>query len=196
MQKSKKIIIILSAIIVVLILVVILAVINKNRTENASNPSRGENKIAQKEAEEENDVYAKNADFEEIAKDIEKKKGTSQIEAEDLIKLGVSYYNMNKLDRAVGAYKEAIEKDPQNALAYGNLGNVLRDKGDYREAEEQFRKAIEISPGFVSAYVSLAVMFRSLEDDKVAALQVLSQGLANNPGNGILQNLLDNYKKT
>ena len=199
MQKSKKIIIISSAIVIVLIAVlVIFIIINKKSNGNIpqAEDKTAQEGIGEEEITGENNVWAKDADFEKIAKDIEKKKSVNEVDAEDLIQLGVSYYNMNELDKAAEAYKTAITKDPKNALAYSNLGNVLRDKNDYRGAEEQYRKAISISPEFTSAYVALAVMFRALEDNKPAALKVLNEGLAKNPGNGILQGLLDDYKKT
>ena len=78
-------------------------------------------------------------------------------------------------------------------MAYGNLGNVLRDQGDYRGAEEQYRKAFTVDATFINGYTALAFMLFSLENKPTQAIQVLQQGLVANPGDGILVGLLEQY---
>ena len=38
-------------------------------------------------------------------------------------------------------------------MAHSNLGNVLRDLGKLKEAEIYTRKAIELNPDFLDAYL-------------------------------------------
>ena len=54
-------------------------------------------------------------------------------------------------------YRKAIELDPSNAVAHGNLGNLLSDdvRKDYDGAEKMLRKAIELDPKHAYAHNSL-----------------------------------------
>ena len=55
-------------------------------------------------------------------------------------------------------YESATKQDPKNASVWNNLGNVYRDLKNYAAADEAYRKAFEIDPSFVNAYVNLATM--------------------------------------
>lgn len=55
-------------------------------------------------------------------------------------------------------YEAAAKLDPKNASVRNNLGNVYRDLKNYASAEEAYRKAFEVDPSFVNAYVNLATM--------------------------------------
>ncbi len=50
----------------------------------------------------------------------------------------------DSFEQAERLYRRAIELDPQLAIAYTNLGNILFRRGDERGAEEFYRKALEI----------------------------------------------------
>ena len=56
---------------------------------------------------------------------------------------------------AVTYCRKAIELDPDYALAYYTLGNVLCDQGKHEEAIEAYRKAIQLEPDFFLAYSKL-----------------------------------------
>ena len=56
---------------------------------------------------------------------------------------------------AVTYCRKAIELDPDYALAYYTLGNVLCDQGKHEEAIGAYRKAIELKPDFFLAYSDL-----------------------------------------
>ena len=51
-----------------------------------------------------------------------------------------------RLEEAIALYREAIEKNPNFAWYYHDLGEALIALGDPKEAIECYRKAVEISP--------------------------------------------------
>ncbi len=74
---------------------------------------------------------------------------------------------------AIGEYRAAqhVHADRPNALT--NLGTLAMAEGNAQDAEASFRKAIEVGPYFLPAYVNLADLQRALgrEDDAEATLR-------------------------
>jgi tetratricopeptide (TPR) repeat protein len=69
-----------------------------------------------------------------------------QPEAMSWFQLGVANANSGRLDEAIGAYKTAIELDPDYDLAMFNLGGAYWNNGDLIEATRVWRIAIEKFP--------------------------------------------------
>lgn len=64
-------------------------------------------------------------------------------------------------DRSLDAYFGAIEQfGMQYALPYENAGNIYKLRGDFKKAEEMYKKAIEVTPGEPDLYVRLAELYR------------------------------------
>jgi Flp pilus assembly protein TadD len=59
---------------------------------------------------------------------------------------GAAYFNGKRPGDAVRAFREATERDPEDAMAFSNLGNVLLRTGDAAGAEKAFREAIRLRP--------------------------------------------------
>jgi tetratricopeptide (TPR) repeat protein len=72
------------------------------------------------------------------------------------VKLGVSYREIGKLDKAEQSFNKAIELNPLNVEAYTGLGRVYTSWGRYLQAEEYFKKAIALRPEFDGVYYDLA----------------------------------------
>src|SRR5262245_27754727 len=53
---------------------------------------------------------------------------------------------LNKLDDAIAEMQGAIKNDPTQLKAYATLGTMQVIKGDRREAESAFRRAVELAP--------------------------------------------------
>ncbi|RMF97631.1 MAG: tetratricopeptide repeat protein, partial [Candidatus Schekmanbacteria bacterium] len=60
--------------------------------------------------------------------------------------IGKIYYEKGELDKAIEAYKMAIEKLPKDTLAYNDLAVVLTEKGLIEEAVEELKKALKLEP--------------------------------------------------
>lgn len=80
-------------------------------------------------------------------------------DADLLLYLSNSYIGANKIDVAKQAFKEGVEKEPENKYYRYNYGVLLLGDEDYPAAEEQFKKAIEIDPNYENAVYNLAVTY-------------------------------------
>jgi Tfp pilus assembly protein PilF len=105
--------------------------------------------------------------------------------------LGVEYFRARRVEAAVEELRKALVADPDNAEAYNMLGLIALNQGhDYvaqaesadclnghdgelvrqdaarrfREAEQQFRKAVALRPEFPTAWNNLAVASLQLQD--------------------------------
>ena len=53
-------------------------------------------------------------------------------------------------------------------MAHSNLGIILKDHGNLKEAESSYRKAIAINPDFANAHYNLANILKDLGNLKEA----------------------------
>ena len=60
--------------------------------------------------------------------------------------LGNLYFDTNKYDRAIVAYKKSLELNPQNADVWTDMGVMYRRSGNPTEALSSFEKAIQLNP--------------------------------------------------
>jgi eukaryotic-like serine/threonine-protein kinase len=74
------------------------------------------------------------------------------------LNISADYYRgvTGELDKAVQTYQETIESYPRVPGAYGNLGVVYADQGQYEKAVEITRRAMRLAPDRVSHYSNLA----------------------------------------
>ena len=68
----------------------------------------------------------------------------------------VALYATGDLNEAKKQYEAAISMRGDDVVLRNNLGNVLRDKGDYTGAIQEYEKAIKIDPRSQNAYINLA----------------------------------------
>jgi len=80
-------------------------------------------------------------------------------DSELLILLSNSFIGAKRIDVAIGAFKIGVEQDPVNKYYRYNYGVLLLGNNDFREAEEQFIKAIEIDPAYQNAIYNLGVTY-------------------------------------
>jgi Tfp pilus assembly protein PilF len=84
---------------------------------------------------------------------------TPKSAADETSELMVKAANAQSADNPTLAsryYNDVIERDPRNKLAYYNLGLIAQTQEKYVEAEDNFRVALRIDPGFELARRSLA----------------------------------------
>lgn len=94
---------------------------------------------------------------------------------EELQSLRLNAYNQaGATDKAMEAYREQIEENPDNATYRYNYGSLLLNAERHEEAIEQLSRAAELEPNNVkaqynlgAAYVNRAVAF----DDSLAAIE-------------------------
>jgi len=62
-----------------------------------------------------------------------------------LSNLGIIYYYLGEYDRSVEIHRQAAEKTPEDNFVWLNLGDALRFSSQPDEAEDAYRKAIDLS---------------------------------------------------
>jgi tetratricopeptide (TPR) repeat protein len=80
-----------------------------------------------------------------------------------------SKYKQGDISGAMASYKKAIELNPSYYKAFNNLG-ILRATAlkDYREALEDFTKAISFKPDYADAYLGRGTCWLNLNEKKLA----------------------------
>jgi tetratricopeptide (TPR) repeat protein len=107
--------------------------------------------------------------------------------------LGRAYAAMTQYDKAIAAYKKAIEVNAYDEWAYNNLGGVYEAQQKHTEAMEAYRKQIEVNPldEFAHFSVGRLLMRDKKYDEAVVELQRASGIRPDDPG--ILQQLGEAY---
>ncbi len=104
-------------------------------------------------------------------------------------------YHLNKrqipeLEKAVVFFKQAIEKDPNYALAYSGLADtysVIPSRGDFRpkeympQSKQAALKALELDPNLAEAHTSLAQFIFYYEYDFAGAEKSYKKAIELNP---------------
>jgi tetratricopeptide (TPR) repeat protein len=70
--------------------------------------------------------------------------------------LGNYYFGQQQLDEALAHYKKATEIAPSYSQVYNLLGYCYRQKGDYANSEESFKKYVQLIPNDPNPYDSYA----------------------------------------
>ena len=60
--------------------------------------------------------------------------------------LGAAYVAHDRIPDAIRVFREATERDPEDAAAFSNLGNALLQQGDKTDAAKAFREAVRLLP--------------------------------------------------
>jgi len=74
------------------------------------------------------------------------------------LEITADYYQdlTGELDKSARTYQEEIENYPRIFAAYGNLGTVYAEQGQYEKAAEITRQALHLTPDAISEYGNLA----------------------------------------
>jgi Flp pilus assembly protein TadD len=75
------------------------------------------------------------------------------------------------LAQAETAFRRVLELNPADALAYFQLGLLLKSRGDNSQAASQFERAAQLTPGLTEAHLELGRMAKDAQDWTKAALE-------------------------
>ena len=113
------------------------------------------------------------------------------VEAYNLYLKGRYCLNKFEMDKALAYFGQAIEKDPDYALAYAAVAEVytllsmgfdiLPSKEAMPKAREAAQKALELDPHLAEAYVSLGLVALSYDWDRRATKEYFQKALELNP---------------
>ena len=108
---------------------------------------------------------------------------------EALFEMGNDYYKNGQLDKAIDAYKKAVEQKEDYDAAWANLGAAYYAQQNLEQAEEAYLKAIALSPDDADVVYNLGAIYlqQSLssgvpDQEKVtAALTQINRAVELNP---------------
>jgi len=95
------------------------------------------------------------------------------------LNLGVTYEQQGDFDNAIKEYNLAVKNLPRANLY---LGNAFFQKGEWKEAEDFYRKAIEAEPGNADAYNNLAWLYYTRKENLDQAEKLAQKAVELNPG--------------
>jgi len=90
--------------------------------------------------------------------------------------LGRYYHGQLRYERAIAAYRRALEMDPGMVDALNAMGTAYAESGDLARAREQFEAALKLQPRSVYTYNNLGFV-NYLAGDYPAAVQAYKQAL-------------------
>ncbi|MGM0635169.1 MAG: tetratricopeptide repeat protein [Bacteroidota bacterium] len=103
-----------------------------------------------------------------------KKAKTENPDDEQLIQVEADlYYQLGEIEKYREIMEKIVEKDPNNATTYFNLGASAEELGDVEGAKKYYAKAIELDKDMVEAYLNMASAILSNEEAIVEEMNEL-----------------------
>ena len=94
------------------------------------------------------------------------------------LSIGFSVRQLGDDKFAISAYKEALKIDEDHLLALNNIAVSYAGIGDYKNAEEAYRKLVVANPGDVPVYRKLADVYSFQNpDDTEGVVAIIKSGL-------------------
>lgn len=78
--------------------------------------------------------------------------------------LGVAYRQKGRLADAVGAYRNALARDPENPVIMKNLGDAHLLNREHAPAVALYEKVLQANPRFHQAHASLGIAYYQQEN--------------------------------
>lgn len=103
--------------------------------------------------------------------------------------LGMLEHQRGNTDIAFGLITRAVQQRP-SAPMHCNLGLVLLAQNKAAMALDEFRRAIELDPGYITAYINMGAALKNLQRGE-EAIPYLQKALSLNPGRADIQVTLD-----
>lgn len=83
--------------------------------------------------------------------------------------LGLVYFKMQQLDLAEQAFREAVKRNDDDAVAHNHLGILHRQRGEFEQSRKHYQRAIDIDSDYALAYLNLGILYDIyLQDLKLA----------------------------
>lgn len=100
---------------------------------------------------------------------MEVKANEQRFEASRLVERGNTLMRDGDFTGAIGAYREALAMNKDDAIASYRLGDAYRMQKDYARAAMSYERAIEINPRYADAYNNLGFTYEELKNHSAAA---------------------------
>ena len=83
-------------------------------------------------------------------------------------------FQLGELDTAEEMMRSSVLLQPNNAVVHNNLGNVLKEKGEWQAALEAYNRAASIASHFAEPHVGAGVVYMQLGDIDAAEQSFLT----------------------
>jgi cytochrome c-type biogenesis protein CcmH/NrfG len=117
----------------------------------------------------------------ELMKALEDETAKNPQNTQAWIQLGNEYFDSGQNEKAIHAYREALELDPTNANVWTDMGIMYRRSGNPQEAIRAFDKAIEADPKHEPARLNKGIVLLHDVDDFDGAIAAWEGLLEVNP---------------
>ena len=97
------------------------------------------------------------------------------------IELGNSYFDTGQHEKAINAYRKALELNPNNANVWTDMGVMYRRSGNPQEAIRSFDKAIEVDPRHEISRMNKGIVLLHDMNDMEGAIKAWEGLLEVNP---------------
>jgi tetratricopeptide (TPR) repeat protein len=119
-------------------------------------------------------------------------KVTAFVLAVIIILLTATAYARNGVwENGVCLWTDVVNKSPDKARPYNNLGKAFNEKGRTDEAIENYKKALSLSPGFAEAQFNLGNSYKDI-GDMINAEKAWKKTLEIKPSHSLALNQLGN----
>ena len=82
----------------------------------------------------------------------------AQESTEALLARGIREHTAGSHDAAMGVYHQVLMRDPANASAHYNLGQIYAHRGQFAQAQWEYEAALKGDPKFLDARLNLGVV--------------------------------------
>ena len=105
-------------------------------------------------------------------------------EREKLYIMSHYYADSGQLDKGITAYELYRQTYPRDPTPFANLASIYNELGQYDNALENARRAVEIDPDMTTGYYNLAIAYGGLNrvEEERATFNTLLQRKGSNPG--------------
>jgi len=99
-------------------------------------------------------------------------------DARALYKKGFDHFVNDRLEQAIEGYRQALEKDPQLAIAWNGLAMALAQRGDLEDAIAAGQQLIALEPDEPLGHTSLSIFYQrkgmipEAEEERAVALRL------------------------
>lgn len=85
--------------------------------------------------------------------------------------LGLAQLKQGRTAEAEKSLLQAIEGDGSDAVAFNHLAVILRERGDFEQAQDHYRKALSADDEYANAHLNYGILLDLYLQDQAAALQ-------------------------
>ena len=94
---------------------------------------------------------------------------------------GYSFEMQDLKQKALSEYQKAVIEQPENAIAWTNLGNIYSKIGEKEKAIESYKQAIEINNNCSEAINNLACIYLDNNENLDEALELVNKAITLKP---------------